>query len=63
MNLLFWTAMVGELGEYLRLRREGKLRAFSQAQQIRIAGRRGQEVTERLTIASLLRNAWARLRR
>jgi hypothetical protein len=63
MNVLFWIAMTGELKEYLRLRREGKLKAFSEAPQVRIAGRRGEEIPERMTVESLLRTAWARLRR
>lgn len=63
MNVLFWVAMTGELKEYLRLRREGKLKAFSEAPQVRIAGRRDEEITEQLRVSSLLRTIWAGLQR
>jgi hypothetical protein len=51
------------LKEYLRLRREGKLKAFSEAPQVRIAGRRGEEITEQLRVSSLLQAIWAGLQR
>jgi len=55
MNLLFWSAMLPEVREYLRLKREGKLEEFSASSQIRIVGRRGDEVTESRGMASLRR--------
>ena len=55
MNILFWAAMLPEVQEFIRLKREGKLEEFSASSQIRIVGRRGDEVTESRGMASLRR--------
>lgn len=62
MNILFWSAMSPEIREVRRLKQEGTLEEFTEASQIRIVGRRGEEVTEprgtaylRKRLASLFR--------
>ena len=46
MNILFWTAMLPEVREYRRLKREGSLEQFAESSQIRIVGRRGNEIAQ-----------------
>jgi glycerol-3-phosphate acyltransferase PlsY len=64
MNIIFWVAMIPEVKEHLRLRREGSAQEFSEASHVRVVGRRGTEITEttsmaklRARIASLFRRA------
>jgi glycerol-3-phosphate acyltransferase PlsY len=54
MNVIFWGAMAPELREYYRLKREGSLETFSDAAQIRVVGRRGEETVDRLSFSNLL---------
>lgn len=53
MNVLFWYAMIPELKEFMRLKKEGSLEEFSDASRLRIVGRKGSEITERRGMAQL----------
>jgi glycerol-3-phosphate acyltransferase PlsY len=57
MNVLYWGSMVPELGEYVRLRREGKLEEFLESAQIRVVGRVEGEIVNQLTLSSV----WSKL--
>jgi glycerol-3-phosphate acyltransferase PlsY len=58
MNGLFWYAMRPEVRTYSRLKREGKMDAFSEAESIRVAHRRGSEHT-----SPTISQTFARIRR
>ncbi len=44
MNVLFWYAMRPEVRSYTKLKQEGKLDAFTEAESLRVANRRGSEM-------------------
>jgi glycerol-3-phosphate acyltransferase PlsY len=58
MNVLFWYAMQPEVRTYTKLKKEGKLDAFSEAESLQVAHRRGSE-SAKPTIS----RAFARIRR
>jgi glycerol-3-phosphate acyltransferase PlsY len=53
MNVVFWVAMIPEVKQHLRLKREGTAKEFSAAPHIRIVGRRGMEVIEMMSMSKL----------
>ncbi len=55
MSLIYWPSMIPEIREYMRLRREGHLEAFQEAEQLRVAGRRAGEVVNEMSLSKLLR--------
>jgi glycerol-3-phosphate acyltransferase PlsY len=63
MNLLYWTAMIPEWREYYRLWREGELKGFNEAEELRVVRRRGNNVVENLTFPRLLSKLMVRFRR
>jgi glycerol-3-phosphate acyltransferase PlsY len=63
MNALYWTAMIPEWKEYIRLWREGSLAEFQKAEQLRIVRKQGDNVVDRLTLAGLLSRIVGHLRR
>jgi acyl phosphate:glycerol-3-phosphate acyltransferase len=54
MNGLYWSAMIPEWRELLRLRREGSLNEFRQAEQLRVLRPDGRETTDSYTPATIL---------
>lgn len=54
MNGLYWSAMVPEWRELLRLHREGNLDEFRQAAQLRVLRPDGRETTDSYTPATIL---------
>ncbi len=54
VNLLYWTAMIPELRQYVRLQREGGLEAFSDARELRVIRADGTETIDRATLGNLL---------
>ncbi len=54
MSVLFWSSMIPELREYARLRREGTLEDFVEADQLRVTGRQGSETVDTITLSKLL---------
>jgi len=56
MNLLFWYAMGPELKEFRRMKEEGSLEDFAAAEQVRIVGRRGEEIQTAMRMDNL--KAW-----
>ena len=62
MNALYWTAMIPELRQYVRLRREGKLAAFREARELRVLRADGTETTDRATLGNLLSKISARFK-
>jgi hypothetical protein len=55
MNVIYWSSMIPEIREYLRLRREGHLEAFQEAEQLRVVGRRAGEVVNEMSLSKLIR--------
>jgi glycerol-3-phosphate acyltransferase PlsY len=53
MNVIFWGAMIPELKEYARLRREGKLDVLVEAQQIRVVRRVGDQTVNQLRLTDV----------
>ena len=54
MNALYWSVMIPEWRELLRLRREGELDAFRQAEELRVVRPDGRETTDSYTPATML---------
>jgi hypothetical protein len=54
MNALYWSVMVPEWRELLRLRREGTLDDFRQAEQLRVLRPDGRETTDSYTLATTI---------
>jgi glycerol-3-phosphate acyltransferase PlsY len=62
MNILYWTVMIPEWREYVRLWREGNLGNFQEAEQLRIVRKRGDNVVDWVTLPILLSKISARFR-
>jgi glycerol-3-phosphate acyltransferase PlsY len=54
MNALYWSAMIPEWRELLRLHREGELDAFRQAEELRVVRADGRETSDSYTPATML---------
>ncbi|HSF83763.1 MAG TPA: glycerol-3-phosphate acyltransferase [Anaerolineales bacterium] len=54
MNVIYWTAMIPELREYARLQREGELKPFQEARQLRVIRAGHEDRYYDFTLASLL---------
>lgn len=54
MNVLFWYAMIPELKEYARLRREGHLQAFKDARRLEVISEDGSVRYDSYTLSSML---------
>lgn len=63
MNVLFWGAMRPEVQESARLRREGMLQTFRDAENLRVVGRRGEQVIRSANLSRTWDQIKARLGR
>lgn len=54
MNIVYWGAMIPELREYARLKREGELEAFREARQLRVIRQGQEDRLENITLASIM---------
>jgi glycerol-3-phosphate acyltransferase PlsY len=55
MNVIYWASMIPEIQEYQRLRQEGHLKDFQEADQLRVVGRRAGEVVDELSLSKIVR--------
>jgi hypothetical protein len=55
MSVIYWSSMIPEIREYLRLRREGHLEAFTEAEQMQVVGRRAGELVNEMSLSKLIR--------
>lgn len=63
MSVLFWTSMMPEWREILRLRREGQAERFQLAEEVRVVSRRDGGMARQTSVSGLLAAVVSRLRR
>ncbi len=62
-NILFWGAMIPELREFARLRREGRLEEFRDSEFLRVFGRGGEETIANTMVGRLIQKLRKRFKR